>query len=29
LKESIRISFGYGNTEEEVQRFADGLVKAI
>ncbi|WP_165005528.1 cysteine desulfurase family protein [Enterococcus sp. ZJ1668] len=27
LKESIRISFGFGNTEEEVQRFADQLVE--
>ncbi|WP_165038120.1 cysteine desulfurase family protein [Enterococcus sp. ZJ1622] len=29
LKESIRISFGFGNTEEEVQRFADQLVECV
>ncbi|MGM9903684.1 cysteine desulfurase [Enterococcus hirae] len=29
LKESIRISFGYGNTREEVQRFVECLVNAI
>ena len=29
LKESIRISFGYGNTKEEVQRFLDVLIQSI
>lgn len=29
LKESIRISFGYGNTEEDIQKFIQQLVDAI
>lgn len=29
LKESIRISFGYGNTKEDVQKFIQQLVDAI
>ncbi|MBO1308143.1 cysteine desulfurase [Enterococcus sp. 669A] len=28
VKQSIRISFGYGNTQDEVQRFTDELVAA-
>lgn len=29
VKESLRISFGYGNTEEEVARFSDLLIKTV
>ncbi|MBL1223927.1 cysteine desulfurase family protein [Enterococcus sp. BWR-S5] len=29
VKESLRISFGYGNTEEEMIRFADLLIKTV
>ena len=29
LKESIRISFGYGNTKEDIQKFIQQLVGAI
>lgn len=29
VKESLRISFGYGNTEEEAERFADLLIKTV
>lgn len=29
LKESIRISFGYGNTHEEVAAFVDALIAAV
>ncbi|MEY8445899.1 cysteine desulfurase family protein [Enterococcus ratti] len=29
LKESIRISFGYGNTTEEIKRFIDVLVQSL
>ncbi|MGM0215378.1 cysteine desulfurase family protein [Enterococcus sp. AZ109] len=29
VKQSIRVSFGYGNTADEVQRFTDELVSAV
>lgn len=29
IKESIRISFGYGNTENEVREFAEQLIKSL